>query len=74
METKTTLSLNTESTYDWHKDQLTAPINFTVTQLTGVGKRPVQFALGAKVYAQGPSGAQAWGIRFTVIPLFPTSG
>src|SRR6195256_6252793 len=36
--TKTTLSLNTESTYDWHNDELTAPINFTVAQLTRVGK------------------------------------
>jgi hypothetical protein len=42
--------------------------------LTRVGKFPVQFALGAKVYAQGASGTPAWGIRFTVTPLFPTGG
>jgi hypothetical protein len=39
--TKTTLSLNTESTYNWHNDELTAPINFTVAQLTRIGKLPV---------------------------------
>jgi hypothetical protein len=33
-KTKTTFTVNTESTYDWHNDQLTAPINFTVAQLT----------------------------------------
>jgi hypothetical protein len=30
--------------------------------------------LGTKIYAEGPSGAPAWGIRFTVTPLFPTGG
>jgi hypothetical protein len=37
-----------------------------------IGKMPVQFALGGKVYAEGPSGAPDWGIRFVVTPLFPT--
>jgi hypothetical protein len=70
-KTKTTFTVNTESTYDWHNHQLTAPINFTVAQLTRIGKLPVQFTIGGKVYAQGPSGAPEWGIRFVVTPLFP---
>jgi hypothetical protein len=45
-----------------------------VSQLTKIGKQRVQFGLGAKVYAQGPSGAPEWGIRFVVTPLFPTGG
>jgi hypothetical protein len=71
---KTTFTLNTESTYDWHSEQWTVPINFLVSQLTRIGKQPVQFGLGAKVYAEGPSGAPQWGIRFVVTPLFPTGG
>jgi hypothetical protein len=71
-KTKTTFTLNTESTYDWHNDQWTVPINFTVAQLTRIGKLPVQFTIGAKVYAEGPSGAPEWGIRFVATPLFPT--
>jgi hypothetical protein len=73
-KTKTTFTLNTESTYDWHNDQWTVPINFLVSQLIKVGKLPVQLGLGAKVYAEGPSGAPEWGIRFVVTPLFPTGG
>ena len=71
---KTTFTLNTESAYDWHNDQWTVPINFLVSQLTRIGKQPVQLGIGAKVYAEGPSGAPEWGIRFVVTPLFPTGG
>jgi len=73
-ETKTTYTVNTESTYDWHNDQWTVPINLTVAQLTKIGKLPVQFTIGGKVYTEGPSGAPEWGIRFVVTPLFPTGG
>jgi hypothetical protein len=73
-KTKTTFTLNTESTYDWHNEQWTVPINLLVSQLIKVGKQPVQLGLGAKIYAEGPSGAPEWGIRFVVTPLFPTGG
>jgi hypothetical protein len=56
-KTKTTFTVNTESAYDWNNSQLTAPIDLTVAQLTRIGKLPVQFTIGGKVYAQGPSGA-----------------
>lgn len=71
-KTKTTFGLNSESTYDWHNSQWTIPINLSVSQLVKLGKMPVQFALGAKYYAGGPSGAPDWGVRFVVTPLFPT--
>jgi hypothetical protein len=70
-KTKTTFSINAESTYDWHNRQWTVPVNLSVAQLTRIGKQPIQFTLGAKIYAEGPSGAPEWGIRFTVTPLFP---
>jgi hypothetical protein len=73
-KTKTTFGLNTESTYDWHNSQWTIPINLSISQLVKLGKMPVQFALGAKYYAGGPSGAPDWGVRFVVTPLFPTGG
>jgi hypothetical protein len=31
----------------------------------------VQFQVGGRYYADGPSGAPDWGLRFTVTPLFP---
>jgi len=67
----TTFTLNTESTYDWENEQWTVPINAMVAQLVKIGKAPVQFQFGGKVYADGPSGAPEWGIRFAVILLFP---
>jgi hypothetical protein len=73
-KTKTTFTLNTESTYDWHNEQWTVPINLLVSQLIKIGKQPVQLGLGAKVYAEGPSGALEWGVRFVVTPPFPTGG
>ena len=39
-----------------------------------IGQQPVQFALGFKVYAEGPIGALEWGIRFVITPLFPVGG
>jgi len=71
-KTHTTFGLNTESTYDWHNSQWTVPINLSITQLLKFGKMPVSMALGVKYYAEGPSGAPDWGIRFVVTPLFPT--
>jgi hypothetical protein len=72
-KTKTTFGVNTESTYDWHNLQWTVPVNLSVSQLVKIGKLPVQFAIGGKYYAEGPSGAPEWGIRFVVTPLFPTA-
>ena len=68
----TTFGVNTESTYDWHDKQWTVPVNVFVSQLVKIGGHPVSFTLGAKVYADGPSGGPDWGVRFVVTPLFPT--
>lgn len=70
-KTYTTFGLNTESTYDWNAEQWTVPLNASVSQLLKVGKQPVSLALGAKYYAEGPSGGPEWGLRFTVSFLFP---
>jgi hypothetical protein len=71
-KSKTTFGLNAESTYDWNESQWTVPVNVSVSQLVKIGKLPVQFAVGARYYAEGPSGAPEWGLRFVVTPLFPT--
>ena len=69
--TYTTLTLNTESTYNWTAQQWTVPINLMVSQLVKFGKAPVQFQLGTRYYAEGPSGGPDWGIRFAITLLFP---
>ena len=73
-KTHTTFGLNAESTYDWNESQWTVPINASVAQLTKIGKLPVQFTIGGRYYAEGPSGAPEWGLRFVITPLFPTGG
>jgi len=70
-KTFTTFGVNTESTYDWSNSQWTVPLNVTVSQLLKVGKQPIQLTLGAKYYAERPSGGPDWGLRFAVTFLFP---
>jgi len=69
--TATTFGINTETAYDWTREQWTVPLNVSVGQLLKVGKLPLSLALGAKYYAEGPSTAPEWGLRFSVTFLFP---
>jgi len=70
-KTFTTLTLNTESAYDWERSQWTVPLNGMVSQLLKVGKQPIQLSLGARYYAEKPSDGPEWGLRFAVTFLFP---
>lgn len=70
-KTFTTIAVQTESTYDWESSRWTVPLIGQVSQLLKIGKQPVSFGLGAKYYADGPSGGPDWGLRFTVTFLFP---
>jgi hypothetical protein len=72
-KSKTTFTINTEASYDWHAGQWTVPINLMVSQLVRVGRVPVSFAVGARYYAEAPSTGPDWGLRFVVTPLFPTN-
>jgi hypothetical protein len=71
LPTKTTLTLNTETTYDWTNDQWTVPLNFQVSQLFKVGDQPMQAFAGARYYAEKPANGPDWGIRMGLIFLFP---
>lgn len=68
---QTTLSLSTESTYDWENSEWTVPLAVSASQLVKFGKQPVSFALGARYYADKPTGGPDWGLRFSVTFLFP---
>jgi hypothetical protein len=70
-KTFTTFGLSTESTYDWERSQWTVPFNASVSQLLKLGMQPIQFSLGARYYAEKPSGGPNWGLRFTITLLFP---
>lgn len=71
-KTKTTLGVNTESTYDWENEAWSVPVNATVSQLLKVGPQIIQVSLGARYWADSPdNGPEDWGVRAGVTFLFP---
>jgi hypothetical protein len=71
-KTKTTLGVNTESTYDWENEQWSVPVNASVSQLLKIGPQILQLSLGARYWAEhGDTGPEDWGIRAGVTFLFP---
>jgi len=70
-KTATTLSFNTESTYDWAGHQWTVPLNAGVSQLVRIGKLPVSLGVNGRYWVEKPDAAPDWGIRFTMTFLFP---
>jgi hypothetical protein len=69
--TKTTFTVNSETSYDWHNDQWIVPVNFVVSQLLKVGGQPLQIFAGARYYLETPAGSPDWGLRFGITFLFP---
>lgn len=71
-KTKTTISLNTESTYDWENEEWSVPINFNVLQLLKIGPQIIQVGVGVRYWADSPeNGPQDWGARLQLTFLFP---
>jgi hypothetical protein len=70
-KTYTTLSLNTETIYDWENSQWTVPINASIGQMFKIGKLPISLELGYRYYAEAPDNGPEWGLRLFVKFLFP---
>lgn len=71
-KTKTTLSLQTESTYDWENETWSVPVIGQVSQMFKIGPQILQFGVGVKYYAKSPdSGPAGWGFRAQLTFLFP---
>jgi len=71
-KTKTTIGLNTESTYNWENEKWSVPINFSIKQMAKFGSQIMQFGVGARYWAESPDGAaDDWGVRADVVFLFP---
>lgn len=72
LPTMTTISMNTESTYDWEAEAWAAPVNVTVAQLLKVRGQIFQVAVGARYWAESTdNGPEDWGARATLTFLFP---
>lgn len=66
-----TIALNTESTYDWERQQWTIPINLGYSRVSKFGSQLVSCQGGVRYYAEAPEGGADWGLRFTFTLLFP---
>lgn len=70
--TYTTLGANTESSYDWKREEWSVPLNLNATQVFKVGEQPMSLQLGARYWADAPdSGPEGWGWRMTYTLVFP---
>lgn len=67
-----TLSLNTESSYDWKADQWTVPIIAGFSQVFTLGGQHMSFGLSGKYFAEKPEFGPEWGIRAQLTLLFPS--
>lgn len=68
-----TITLNSESTYDWTAEAWSVPINFTATKLIKIGQQPISLGGGVRYWAESPdSGPEGWGARAILTFLFPT--
>jgi hypothetical protein len=71
-KTKTTLALQTESTYDWDGEAWSVPVIAQVSQLFKIGPQILQFSVATKYWADSPdNGPEGWGFRTQLTFLFP---
>ena len=66
-----TLTLNTESTYNWHAHEWTVPVNLMLAKVTKIGHQAISFQGGVRGYAKTPGRGPDWGLRFNMTLLFP---
>lgn len=70
-KTYTTFGIQTESSYDWNGTKWTVPLVPNLSQLLKIAGQPISFQIAPKWYAEGPTLAPDWGVRFAFILLFP---
>ena len=67
-----TFAFNTETTYDWEREQWTVPLNFTVTKVTKIGSQLISYGGGVTYWEEAPdNGPEGWGARFLLTFIFP---
>ena len=47
-----TFSANIEGGYNWTSDEVSLPVNLTVSKLTSIGKQRIQFQLGGRYWLE----------------------
>jgi hypothetical protein len=67
----TTLSLNTETSYNWVLRQWIVPVNMGISHIYKIAGAPVSLGATGRIYAVSPNQQPGWGLRFTATLLFP---
>lgn len=70
-KSQTTFGVGSESGYDWTQGRWTVPLDVSISQLVQIGKMPVSFGLGGRLYAERPDGGPNWGVTLTMTFVFP---
>jgi hypothetical protein len=66
-----TLSINSESTYNWKTNQWSVPISLAYSKVSKWGNQMVSNQVGAGWYVTSPTGGPDWQLRYTLTLLFP---
>jgi hypothetical protein len=65
-------TLNTESTYDWEREEWSVPINATVTKVTKWGDQVISYGGGVRYWADSTNGGpEGWGVRLIFTLVYP---
>jgi hypothetical protein len=68
-----TISMNTETTYNWENKEWLIPFNLAYSKVSKLGDQLVSNQVGARVYLKTPYGnGPDWGLRYTFTLMFPT--
>ncbi len=66
------ITLNSESTYDWESEQWSVPVHLVATKVVSLGSQLVSVGGGLRYWADGPdNGPEGLGFRLLAIFLFP---
>lgn len=68
----TGILVNMETSYDWEREQWSAPINAGVTHIFKVGPQRIQMGVMGRYYLESPSQGPDWGLRFVATFLIPS--
>lgn len=67
-----TLTLNTETTYDWNSEDAVVPINMTATKIVNLNGQLISIGGGVRYWADDTTGsAKEWGGRLIASFIFP---
>ena len=72
-KTATTITLQSESTYNWKDEEWSVPVNFIVSQVLKLGPQLIQLKAGVRYWAEHPEdvGPEGLGFKAGIVFLFP---